>query len=42
MPVVIVNYDGFYDCLLDFVRTMEGHGTVVRAQVLGINPTHAI
>ena len=25
---VIVNYDGFYDCLLRFVETMQGHGTV--------------
>jgi uncharacterized protein (TIGR00730 family) len=28
VPVIIVNYDGFYDCLLDFIRTMQGHGTV--------------
>lgn len=28
VPVIIVNYDGFYDCLLEFIRTMQGHGTV--------------
>ena len=28
VPVIIVNYDGFYDCLLNFVETMQGHGTV--------------
>mmetsp|Transcript_23696 Transcript_23696/g.38053 ORF Transcript_23696/g.38053 Transcript_23696/m.38053 type:complete len:305 (-) Transcript_23696:38-952(-) len=28
VPVIIVNYGGFYDCLLDFIKTMEGHGTV--------------
>jgi hypothetical protein len=28
VPVIIVNYDGFYDCLLEFIKTMEGHGTV--------------
>ena len=28
VPVIIVNYDGFYDCLLDFIKTMQGHGTV--------------
>ena len=32
VPVVIVNYDGFYDCLLEFVRTMEGHGTVGKGE----------
>ena len=26
--MLTVNYDGFYDCLLDFVNTMQGHGTV--------------
>jgi hypothetical protein len=26
--LLTVNYDGFYDCLLDFVNTMQGHGTV--------------
>ena len=28
VPVIIVNYEGFYDCLLKFVNTMQGHGTV--------------
>ena len=28
VPVIIVNYEGFYDCLLNFVNTMQGHGTV--------------
>jgi hypothetical protein len=33
VPVIIVNYDGFYDCLLDFIKTMEGHGGAVQVEV---------
>ena len=31
VPVIIVNYDGFYDCLLNFVETMQDTARLARA-----------
>ena len=28
VPIILVNYDGFYDCLLTFIKTMIEQGTV--------------